>query len=263
MHRAHLKYHAKHVLDRVGLRVSRGGPPRTDLRGFVQHVVRLGFEPATVIDVGVADGTFELYGAFPRARHLLVEPMAEFEDALRYIRDRYGAEYVLALASEEAGEIAVRVDTDLHGVSLLNPVEPDYERTLPVVRLDDLVTERSLQGPYFVKVDVQGAELQVLRGAPGILEAAEVVVLETALFRFKEGAPDFADVFDFMRERGFAVYDVFGGHTRPLDGALAQFDVAFVRENGRFRSSHAFDVEGAWDEQQRSLRWKVRRLLRV
>ena len=263
MHRAHLKYHAKHVLDAVGLRVSRGGPPRTDLRGFVQHVVRLGFEPATVIDVGVADGTFELYSSFPRARHLLVEPMAEFEDALRYIRDRYGAEYVLALAADEPGEAAVRIDTDLHGVSLLNPVEPDANRTVPVVRLDDLVAERGLLGPYLVKVDVQGAELQVLGGARRILENAEVVVLETALFRFKDGAPDFADVFDFMRERGFALYDVFSGHTRPLDGALAQIDVAFVYENGRFRSSHAFDAEGAWEEQQRTLRWKVRRMLRV
>jgi hypothetical protein len=43
-----------------------------------------------------------------------------------------------------------------------------------------------------------------------------------------------------MRERGFVAYDIFGGHTRPLDGALGQIDMAFVRESGRFRTHHAY-----------------------
>ena len=39
---------------------------------------------------------------------------------------------------------------------------------------------------------------------------------------------------------GGVVYDIYGGHQRPLDGALAQVDLAFVREDGRFRTSHDY-----------------------
>src|SRR5205823_1350672 len=109
-------------------------------------------------------------------------------------------------------------------------------RTVPVARLDELVAERALPGPYVLKADVEGAELDVLEGAGALLAHTELVLLETSLFAFWEGAPVLADVIAWMREHGFAVYDFYGGHLRPLDGALAQLDVAFVREDGRFRA---------------------------
>src|SRR5258708_6407888 len=57
-------------------------PVRHSLGGALEHVRNLGFSPATAIDVGVATGTFEIYEAFPNARHLLVEPVAEFKPAI-------------------------------------------------------------------------------------------------------------------------------------------------------------------------------------
>jgi hypothetical protein len=46
-----------------------------------------------------------------------------------------------------------------------------------------------------------------------------------------------------MKERGFVVYDFYGGHLRLLDGALAMVNMAFVREDGAFRASHEFASE--------------------
>jgi hypothetical protein len=57
-----------------------------------------------------------------------------------------------------------------------------------------------------------------------------------SLFPFWEGSPDLAEVVAEMRKHGFVVYDLIGRHGRPLDGALAQLDVAFVAESGRFRA---------------------------
>ncbi|MHB1345467.1 MAG: hypothetical protein ACYCX3_14095 [Thermoleophilia bacterium] len=50
---------------------------RATLGGGLRHLAAVGLEPATVIDVGAADGTHELYSAFPSAKRLLVEPLAE------------------------------------------------------------------------------------------------------------------------------------------------------------------------------------------
>ncbi len=215
-----------------------------------------------VIDVGVADGTLELYEAFPSARHLLVEAVAEFEPTLRWIARRYGAEYVVAAADEIEGMVEVDLPTDLHDASLLVQ-NPGRARAVRAITPDALCRERQLGGPYLVKIDVQGAELRVLGGAHSVLEHAEVVVLEASLFRFRSEVPDVCFLLTWMKERGFVVYDVIGGCTRPLDGALAQVDLAFVKEDGRFRASHAFATAEQVERHRRGAIARPRRFLRM
>jgi hypothetical protein len=108
------------------------------------------------------------------------------------------------------------------------------------VRVDDAVGERSLPGPYVLKVDVEGGELRVLDGAAHVLGGSELVLLEVSLFELVPGAPLLHDVVAYMHERGFVVYELYGGHVRPLDGALAMINLAFVREDGRFRRDQSY-----------------------
>ena len=54
------------------------------------------------------------------------------------------------------------------------------------------------------------------------------------------GGPQLFDVVCRMKQFGFVVYDMYGLNYRPLDNALAQVDMIFVREDGVFRKSHAF-----------------------
>jgi FkbM family methyltransferase len=254
--RTRAKGAVRRVLDSAGVEVRRRGGVRRTAEEVLAHVRRLGFEPATVIDVGVAYGTPELYDAFPRARLVMVEPLVEYEHALGELaRSRPGAEYVLAAAGREPGTARINV----HRAPALSSTLGHWKgqpgdgtaREVPVVRLDDLREERGLAPPYVVKVDVEGAELAVLDGAARVLEETELVLLEVQLFEFLPGAPQLHDVVRYMADRGFAVYDMFGGHLRPLDGALAMVNVAFVRADGRFRTSHAFATEDQADEMYR------------
>ena len=122
-------------------------------------------------------------------------------------------------------------------------------RTVPVVRIDDLVSERALPAPYLLKADVEGGELRVLDGARAVLRRTELVLLEVNLFPFLEGQPQLHDVVAYMKEGGFVAYDFYAGHLRLLDGALAMVNMAFVREDGMFRRSHDF----ATPEQARAM----------
>jgi len=228
---------AERLLARRGLEIRRAGKgPRRTLGEVLAHVTGLGLRPGAVIDVGVGYGTPELYAPFPTARHLLVEPLREYEPQLRPVAERIGAAVVYAAAGAEPGETTIHV----HRAPTLSSIHDagrgdaaaTVARTVPVVRVDELVRERGLPGPYVLKVDVEGAELEVVAGAEGLLE--------TSLFRHLGENPELADVVAAMRERGFAPYDIYGGHLRPSDGALAQVDVAFVREDGRFRRDHAY-----------------------
>ena len=240
---------AKRLADRAGIEVRRKdtGVRRTP-EAVLAHVKRLGFEPATVVDVGVAYGTPELYDAFPDARFLLVDPLEEYAPAIDAIVARLGsAEWVRAAAGPEPGSITINVARAPALSSTLGGWKGQDDggtaRQVPVVTVDDLVSERSLPGPYLVKADVEGAELRVLEGATRTLEQTDLVMLEVNLFEFLPGQPQLHDVVAFMKERGFVTYDFYGGHVRLLDDALAMTNMAFVREDGLFRRSHEFATE--------------------
>lgn len=263
-----LKYRLKQMLLAVGYRSRMGGKRRKGLAEFLAFLRDRGFTPGTVVDVGVADGTFELYETFPRSFHLLVEPLAEFEPALKFICQRYDADYVIAAAGNQKTETSIYLSGDKHGASLMHEhgdhaPNAGNSRKVRSVRLDELVRERNCKPPFLVKVDVQGFEHFVIEGATELLPDTEAIILETALFRFKEDRPLLDETITFMKELGFLPYDIFGGYSRPLDGALAQIDVAFVKQAGRFRESNAFASTAQQERWAKSLRARLRGLLRT
>jgi Methyltransferase FkbM domain len=105
-------------------------------------------------------------------------------------------------------------------------------------RLDSLLPD-SMEHPVFLKVDTQGAELEVLKGLGNRIGEIDLLILETTMMPARHGIPQFADVVRFCDDAGFAVYDVLEGHMRALDGALAQIDLAFVRKDSVLRSQAA------------------------
>jgi hypothetical protein len=134
----------------------------------------------------------------------------------------------------------LHVHEDLVGSSIKNEVEggmvDGQPRTIASVTLDALVQKEHLHGSYLVKIDVQGAELDVLKGAEELCMHTECFILEVSLFRsFVHGA-DLYDVVVYMKERGFVVYDIASLLYRPFDNALCQMDIVFVRETGPLRS---------------------------
>jgi len=219
-------------------------PVRNSMDETLEHISSLGFYPKVIVDIGAADGTYPLINAFPKSEFIWVEPLLEFEEALKKLTHKLKGQYIIAGAGKIAGKTVINVHPDLYGSSLYEESdgkEADGEpREVKVIRLDDLIDKYRLSSDILLKVDVQGAELDVLDGAQKMLQFCEVVILEVSFFKFLKDAPEFFDVINYMNNRNFVVYDVFDGHNRPIDGALAQRDILFVKENGRFRQTHSW-----------------------
>jgi FkbM family methyltransferase len=246
----HLKRHLRKLinvtLDPFGLEICRKTiSSRISFRGALEHAKKLGFCPGTVIDVGAATGTRALYEAFPTSRQILIEPLEEFRPHLdKVIKEFPNSEYIIAAASQESGNITINVHPDLVGSSLYLENEDSNvngsPRVVPAITLDKICIEKKLDGPFLIKVDVQGAELDVLNGATHILGNTEYVILEVSFFQFFTGGPQIYDVITFMKEQGFVVYEIFDYQYRLLDGAMSQVDIAFVKESGQFRKFHFY-----------------------
>lgn len=248
-------------------RVETPAVPRASVEGALAQVKALGWQPATVIDVGAAYGTFSktCHSFFPGARLLLIEPLEEYRASLETVCSEIPAAILEQVACGATdGTVTLHVHKDWEGSSLYHESEGDRvdgsPRTVPLRRLDALCAKHKLTGPILLKVDTQSAELDVLAGGENTLAQADYVVLEVSLFKFFIGGPEFFGVLAFMKERGWVMYDYVWTVYRLVDNALAQMDLVFVKENGQFRHHHLFALpeqraaQDAWFEQRQQTR---------
>jgi hypothetical protein len=75
-------------------------------------------------------------------------------------------------------------------------------------KLDSLLAEREWQGPFGLKIDVEGFEDRVIAGAESLLASTQFVVAEVSLTPRFEGALLSGEFIGLMRQHGFAVADI-------------------------------------------------------
>lgn len=215
------------------------------MESFLRHVRGLGFVPSSILDVGACKTEWSRLARrfFPHARFTLIEPQLEMRTHLEaFCAEAPGSRYRLAAAGPKAGEMTLTVWPDLVGSSLLTPSDgmPREQRQVPIVTIDSLF-HNGEELPQLAKLDVQGFELEALAGASCLFGHTECFVVETSLFASMPDMPVLADVVDFFDKRGYRAYDIAGFLRRPLDGALGQLDVVFVRKQGTLGADTRWD----------------------
>jgi len=86
-----------------------------------------------------------------------------------------------------------------------------------------------------IKIDCQGAEIPILKGATSILEKTDFIILEIPLFgQYNEGVPNFLEHITFMNTLGFVTYDIVDNHY--INNFNMQVDVLFINKNHKFNT---------------------------
>lgn len=214
------------ILDKLGYEIKR-----KNRGGFYSSYLARICAPKTVFDVGVGPGTPELYGAYPGARFFLVEPLQEFKDALKQISGKFNCVICNKALSDMKGTAAINVEHDPQLSSFCERPRTDSpagNRRVDVTTLDSLLAENpGIACPILIKMDVEGFELNVLKGAAQLLKMTEMVIVETSVAKRFENGASLAEVISFMDKNGFAVFD-FLTIRRGEDKAGASFvDVVF------------------------------------
>lgn len=198
-----------------------------------------GLRPEVVIDGGANAGQFAraMAETFPEARVIAFEPLPEVAQTFR---ERLGSEPRVRLVQSALGAEPGRLTFYRNPYSLASsalPVAEDgplvqpHEEALevPVTTLDDALADDDLPASTLLKLDLQGYELEALRGGPETLGRVGHVLLEVALRPSYEGEPTFEALLDHLRPFGFRFL-------RPVDvlrdeaGTIVQMDALFGRD---------------------------------
>src|SRR2546423_14450315 len=130
-------------------------------------------EPKVIYDIGANIGMASLYyaGYFPNARFFGFEPVPDNFEVCRLNYGNLRDSEVFPWAVGERTQIATFefAENDLrggglHGAMTPNPLGPKKRIEVQVCSIADLIAEKKLPAPEFLKVDVEGAELDVLKG---------------------------------------------------------------------------------------------------
>lgn len=116
--------------------------------------------------------------------------------------------------------------------------EGNYTTVLKqMTTLDLYCAEKALPHPDFVKLDVQGAELDILAGMNTLLPSVRWIQMECSMHRWNAGAPMMEDCIAFMSQRGFVVVDILEHHILP-GGYCGQVDLLFAHTSTGARKEH-------------------------
>lgn len=195
-----------------------------------------GFHPDIIVDVGAFEGEWSnmAHQIFPDSQILAVEPQLEKENHLKNLsRTCEKIQYRIELLGAEAKQkVTFRLNETASSILLPEGEEGRNSEVRTLTTLDALVEESIFAKPDLLKLDVQGYELEVLRGGERTLRShpPELILMEISLLQVIPDAPLFTDVIQFMDDLGYRLYDLCSFIRRPYDDALWQVDGLFAHK---------------------------------
>ena len=212
------------------------GPVTGGATSIPQQLAPLLRDPLVVIDVGCRWGFADAWERLgDRCRCIGFEADAAEAAALRsHYAGWPNVEVVAQALGAAAGPATLHVTSEPACSSIYAPIDevadrfPQHELTrfshseeIRLRPLDSWCEESGLERADVLKIDVQGAELDVLRGGTGLLRSVQVAEIEVEFNRIYRDQPLFADVDPFMRDHGFVLWRLKNlTHYGPREGRV-------------------------------------------
>ena len=189
-------------------------------------------EPKRILDIGANVGGWynECRSHFPSSYIFSIEANEECEEALKDTNPNY----LIALLAKDNKEYDFYVNNTYRstGNSIYKELTEHYtEANTRIIkkqgtRLDDIFTDE-----YFdlIKMDVQGAELDVIKGGSKLIRAAHGLILEVALKEYNEASPMYDEIITYLETIGFKQKSVLDD--LMYNNEVYHQDIFFLNEN--------------------------------
>ena len=202
----------------------------------LESLNKKGFVPDIIIDIGCGYGEWFLKAnkIFNNSKFYLFDADKTNEEKLSKLKTKFkNINYKICLLSNERKQ--QKFYRMGYGSSVYEE-KSDYSREIDNLTSSTLNDELNInlirKSKNMIKLDVQGAEIDILQGLQDNLSLFEVVILEASLREHNLGSPLFHEICDFMKQKNYIIYD-FCDLKRLGDekSTLVQVDCIFVKKN--------------------------------
>lgn len=193
----------------------------------------------TIIDIGANRGQFSLVArhCFKDAQIFAFEPLPQPFKVLQniFVHDHMITLYQMAIGSVSIPQqmhISQKDDSSslLPITELQNKVFPGTKEkaiiNVDVKPLDSILKKNGVRHPALLKIDVQGYELEVLKGCKNILSLLAYVYVECSYQELYQGQPLANEIISFLNQQGFDLKGVYNTNYDALGRAI-QSDMFF------------------------------------
>jgi FkbM family methyltransferase len=200
---------------------------------------QMNFTPKVIYDIGacVLHWTDRIEEVWPEAEIILFEAVNHLE----FMYKEKGLKYQMGALSDIDGKEVdfYQNDRDPGGSSYyrenvdFSPMaaklfSDDHRKKLKTLTLSTAIANNGFPLPDLIKMDVQGAELDVLKGGLAALKNAKHVILELQHVEYNKGAPNCDIIINFMYEQGFDCKGIFYLNDTKFDGDYHFVNRAFL-----------------------------------
>jgi len=187
-----------------------------------------------ILDVGANTG--QTYDSFRWAG--FQGPICSFEpnpEVFRRLEGKRGFAWqrLPYALSNESGQVKFHITDNDNASSLLTPLGHARvlkEITVAAYRLDELWGKQGFSAKnVFLKIDAEGHDLEVIKGASGVLDRIPLIMAEVAPLPRFQGEPPLPDVVNFMGQLGYCVCRVDKNSMNGAAGIDIALDIIFAK----------------------------------
>jgi len=209
------------------------------LFNFYNTLKTLNFYPKHIVDVGANHGTWtrEALLHFPDAYYTLLEPQEWLKESFQDILDNNSkVQFYPVGAGEKKGSflftIVDRDDSCSFRYTREEAIKSGFEQIeIPVQTLNELLSEIEIPVPDIIKIDAEGLDIEVLKGASNYFGKTEIFMIEAGVVN-KEFDNSFLNLVNFMDERGYRLFEI-TDLNRPFSVKILWLvELVFVKKDG-------------------------------
>ncbi len=209
---------------------------------MLKKLLKQGLNPDIIIDVGANKGQFSVAASkiFTQVEVHSYEPVQSTYDLLKRNTSKLTNIITHCCAvGEVVSELPMHVNTHSHSSSMLHladahkkafpQAQERLEIAVPVTTLNEEFKDINLDRNVLLKIDVQGFEPQVLKGAVEILPKINYILLEVSFKPMYKGEIVFTEIIELLNTLGFKFIRPVDWLESPYTGEILQMDALFER----------------------------------
>lgn len=209
------------------------------LFNFYNILKQFNFYPKHIVDIGANHGTWtrEALQYFPEAYYTLVEPQHWLKDSFQDILETNPkVQFHPVGAGEQEGSFQFTIfDRDDSCSFRYNETEAKAagfdQIEIPVVTLNNLLANNELPIPDIIKIDAEGLDIEVLKGASNYFGKTEIFMVEAGVVN-KIFDNSFLKLINFMDENGYRLFDITDLNRPFHPQVLWLVEIVFVKKDG-------------------------------